>query len=57
MKKLFSIKAKNTVENLLQSVFSQQNDLKTTINLAILADPTASCFAMVATKNSEISLL
>jgi hypothetical protein len=55
MKKTFSINAKGTVINLLQSIALPTNLEQKTVSL-FRGDPVRSCVNMVATKRPEISL-
>ncbi len=58
MKKSFSINAKGTVANLLQSISLKTTEVtKAGQNLLLIKDPTKSCYAMEVTQRQEISLL
>jgi hypothetical protein len=56
MKKSFSINAKGTLSNLLQSISLQTGEGQKAANNLLSGDPARSCVAMVATKNPEVSL-
>ncbi len=58
MKKSFSINAKGTVANLLQSISLQTTEIANAgPKLLLVKDPLKSCFAMESVNRQEISLL